>query len=472
MKNSKIFILLPDGVGLRNFAYSGFYEKCREKGFEVAYWNSTPFDLNILGYPEIKLQNAKLHPFTDVYKKAKVQVELNLNIKRANDAVYDSYRFPFQYNNLKQIIKNNMVNLLTFTHNSEKGLLRIRKRINAQERKTITYQDSLATLKKESPALVFCTNQRHITTVASLLAAQDLGIPTATFIYSWDNLPKATLVVETDYYIVWSNHMKQELQYYYPYIQSNQIFITGSPQFEMHFQKSKLPSRDAFFERYGLDIQKKYVCFSGNDITSSPDDPKYLEDIAIAVQKLNKKGHQLGVIFRKCPVDFSTRFDAIIEKYADVIVAIDPLWKPIAREWNTILPIKEDDLLLSAIAEHSEMVITIGSSTVFDFISHKKPCGYLYYNQKKQLDLNWDIFKCYQFVHFRSMPNKEVVFWLNDVEDMVDKIEMVLQKNTSNVIQNAQLWFEKINQHPPTGASDSIIKAFETIIRTKRPMKN
>jgi hypothetical protein len=38
-----------------------------------------------------------------------------------------------------------------------------------------------------------------------LLAAQQLGIPTATFIFSWDNLPKATMVVETDYY-VWSDH--------------------------------------------------------------------------------------------------------------------------------------------------------------------------------------------------------------------------------------------------------------------------
>jgi hypothetical protein len=36
-------------------------------------------------------------------------------------------------------------------------------------------------------------------------AAQELGIPTATFIFSWDNLPKATLVLEPDYYFVWSD---------------------------------------------------------------------------------------------------------------------------------------------------------------------------------------------------------------------------------------------------------------------------
>ncbi len=464
MKNKKIFILLPDGVGLRNFAYSGFYEKCLTEGFDVTFWNNTPFDLNDLGYPEIKIQNVKLHPFTDVCKKAKVQVELNLNIKKANDAVYESYRFPFSYTNLKQIVKNNTVNLLTFLYSSDKGLLQIRKRIRNQERKTPYYQECLNTLKKENPALVFCTNQRHITTVAPLLAAQDLGIPTVTFIYSWDNLPKATLVVETDYYIVWSDYMKKELQYYYPYITSEQIFVTGSPQFEMHFQQNIVPSRDAFCTQYHLDPQKKYLCFSGNDVTSSPDDPKYLEDIALAVRKLNKNGHQLGVIFRKCPVDFSTRFDAVIEKYADEIVPINPLWKPISSEWNTILPTKEDDVLLAAVAEHSEMVITIGSSTVFDFISHKKPCGYLKYNQPKQLDPTWDIYKCYQYVHFRSMPNKEVVFWLNSAEEMAGKIEGMLADTTSNVIANAQLWFEKINQHPPKEASSRIIKAFQTIL--------
>lgn len=472
MKKNKLFILLPDGVGLRNFAYSGFYEKSLAEGFDVTFWNNTAFDLKILGYPEIRIQNVKLHPFTDIYKKAKVQVELNLNIKKANDMVYESYRFPFKYNTVKQAIKSNLLSLVTFLHSSEKGLLRIRKKINNQERKTAYYQECLATLKKERPALVFCTNQRHVTTIAPLLAAQDLGIPTIAFIYSWDNLPKATLVVETDYYIVWSDHMKQELQYYYPYIQSEQIFVTGSPQFEMHFHKSALPTRDAFCNQYGLDPQKKYVCFSGNDVTSSPDDPKYLEDIALAVQKLNKNGHQLGIIFRKCPVDFSTRFDAVVEKYSDVIVPINPIWKPMSSEWNSVLPDKEDDVLLSTVAEYSEMVITIGSSTVFDFIAHQKPCGYLKYNQKNQLDPTWDVYKCYQYVHFRSMPNQDVVFWLNSANEIADKMEAMLQQTHPNVIENAQLWFEKINQHPPQEASKRIIKTFKSLLTAREITAN
>ena len=141
--------------------------------------------------------------------------------------------------------------------------------------------------------------------IAPILACQDLGIPTATFIFSWDNLPKATMVIEPDHYLVWSKHMAKELQDYYPYIQKNQIQITGSPQFEFHFDDSHLQTREGFFKKYGLNLNKKYICFSGDDITTSPHDPEYLRDVLEAVKELNTKGQNLGVIFRPCPVDFS-----------------------------------------------------------------------------------------------------------------------------------------------------------------------
>lgn len=465
MKNKKLFVLLPDGVGFRNFAYSSFYKLAVKDGFDVVFWNATSFPLSELGFPEIKINSLKLHPLTDIYKKAKVQVELNLSIQRANDKVYDSYRFPFSYSSMKQAAKSVAVTLLTAANSSESGWLRIRNRIKKQERKTAYYQHCLETLQKEKPSIVFCTNQRHINTLAPLLAANELGIPTATFIFSWDNLPKATLVVEADYYFVWSDHMKKELQYYYPYIQSEQIFVTGSPQFELHFNKDILLSREVFFNKHHLDIAKKYVCFSGNDVTTSPDDPLYLEDIAKSVRTLNTtENSQLGVIFRKCPVDFSNRYDSVLKKYAKEIVAIDPLWKPLSTTWNSIFPTQEDNVLLNNIAEFSEMVITIGSSTIFDFISHKKPCGYLKYNQEKQLDTAWDVYTCYNYVHFRSMPQESPVFWINGADEMASKIKEVVFGDKENVLANAQEWFETINLHPVNEASARMVTVINNIV--------
>jgi hypothetical protein len=462
MGNNKIFIFLPDGIGLRNFAYSNFHNIGKEEDFDIIFWNNTPFDLTGLDFKEIKIKNSKSHPLTEIYKNARKQIELNLNIRRSKDKVYDTYRFPFSYATTPKAVKSLLTQLISFTHSSKYGLNRIRKKIKQEERKTLYYHQCLETLQKEKPAMVFCTNQRPMTAIAPLLAAQHLGIPTATFIFSWDNLPKATMVVETDYYFVWSDLMKEELLFYYPYIKESQIFVTGTPQFESHFDTSKLLSKEDFFEQNNLDLNKKYICFSGDDITTSPDDPAYLEDAAKAVIELKSKGYNLGIIFRRCPVDFSNRYDAILEKYSDTIVSIDPIWKPLSSVWNTILPTKEDDSLLSNLGEHCEMVINLGSSMVFDFICHKKVCAYFRYNQKIQLDKKWDLFKCYKYVHFRSMNNNSVL-WINSPDAIAEIIEKGIATN-SLVLEGAQKWFEIINQHPSQEASRRIWQGIKTII--------
>ncbi len=464
MQNNKIFIFLPDGVGLRNFAYSDFYNTGKSQENEIVFWNNTPFDLAELSFKEIRIKNSEGNPLTEIYKNARKEIELNLSVQKTGDKVYNSYRFPFLNKGFKRIIKNILVRYYTLRYSNQRGLIKLRKKIEYSGRKSLYYRESLETLKKERPALVFCTNQRPTTAISPILAAKDLGIPTAAFIYSWDNLPKATMVIETDYYFVWSDLMKKELLFYYPYIKEENIFVTGTTQFEMHFDKNTLLSKDNFFKQHKLDLNKKYICFSGDDFVSSPDDPQYLEDTARAVQKLNEEGFNLGIIFRRCPVDFSGRYEEIIKKYPDVIVNIDPLWKPFSSFWNTILPTKEDDFLLSNIAEHCEMVLNLGSSMVFDFICHNKPCGYFRYNQKEQLDKNWDIFKCYNYVHFRSMPQKNAVFFMDAPILIADSIENAL-KNSNDVISQSKEWFKIINQHPPQLASQRTWEAIMQIVK-------
>ena len=43
-------------------------------------------------------------------------------------------------------------------------------------------------------------------------------------------------------------------------------------------------------------FSKKYICFSGDDITTSPNDPVYLGDTAKAIMKLNESGQNLGIV--------------------------------------------------------------------------------------------------------------------------------------------------------------------------------
>ncbi|MDP2060386.1 MAG: UDP-glycosyltransferase [Flavobacteriaceae bacterium] len=453
---SKLFLLLPDGIGLRNFAFTRFPEIGKQMGFDTVFWNQTDFPVrDALGFEELKITDAKLHPLTTVFSRARKRIELKLWENQFQDTIYQTYNFPQSYRGFKNAFKSLLVDYLTATKTHPKGLEKVIRQIKKYERNTTKYTLCKQQLEAHRPAFVFCTNQRPTQAVAPILAAQDLGIPTATFIFSWDNLPKATMVLDTDFYFVWSDYMKTELQRYYPRIKDTQILVTGTPQFEPHFDETLIESRAAFCEKHGLDPAKKYICFSGDDVTTSPDDPQYLEDTAKAVRELNGSGQHLGLIFRPCPVDFSGRYDAVVEQYADIIKPIAPAWKPLGEAWNQAFPTREDMALLANTARHSELVLNLGSSMVFDFAVHQKPCGYFCYNQANRSNKHWSIYKCYQYVHFRSMPTKETVLWINQPSEIgqIIKQAISLPKTTVGETEN---WFKVINLHPPEKSSERI----------------
>lgn len=462
MKTKKIFILLPDGVGLRNFAFTSFVEIGEQMGWEVIFWNQTPFDLTELGYKEIKL-TGKHRAFTDILKRAKISAELDYFKERFDDKVYQTYKFPSSNKSIRSKIKNTIVTQLTKTYRGEKGLQKLREKLKASERKSVFYKHCKDVLERENPDFIFCTNQRPVNAIAPLTAAQDLKIPTSTFIFSWDNLPKATMVIEPDFYFVWSEYMKEELLNYYSFINSDNIFITGSPQFEPHFNLKLRKTREDFFIENNLDLTREYICFSGDDKTTCPDDAHYLQDVAEAIESLNKNGvTKLGILFRRCPVDFSERYKEVLEKYKDLIIPVAPKWEQVGGTWNAVTPTRDDLQLQINTILHTKAVVNLASSMVFDYAIFNKPCLYLNYNVANKEDESWNPQKVYDFVHFRSMPSGKEVFWLISKEEIGIKLKAVLE-NSHKTVEEAKDWFEKINLSPAENASERFWEEIDKI---------
>ncbi|WGF92736.1 CDP-glycerol glycerophosphotransferase family protein [Aequorivita marisscotiae] len=464
MNKKKVFVFFPDGVGLRNFAFTDFKNVGEQNGFDIIYWNNTIFSLkDNLDFNEVKIEDHSVHPLLPIYSRARKRVELNISQKKFKDDVYATYKFPFKYRGLKNILKSLYTKLLIWLYSSEKGIVKLRKKINKLERSTSKYHYCKAQLNKHKPDLIFCTTQRATQSISALLAAKDLGIPTVAFVYSWDNIPKAMQVVETDYYFVWSDLMKAQVLQYYPFVKEEQIFVTGTPQFEPHYNLNLKQSRAAFFETYNLDVNKKYICYSGDDETTSPLDQFYLEDLAKAVSSLNSKGANLGIIYRKCPVDFTSRYNAVIETHKDIIEVLDPIWKQVGNQWNEVLPTPEDFKLLYNVCEHSEFVTNVCSSTVFDFVIHNKPCIYYNYEQPQLRKGIRDIGQNYKYVHFRSMPSQQAAIFCTNKNDLEDLITQILEGQLSNVDEGRK-WFKIVAGNTPTMASTNIWKAIHDIL--------
>ncbi|MFD2727418.1 UDP-glycosyltransferase [Hyunsoonleella rubra] len=461
----KVFVFFPDGVGLRNFAFTDFKSVGEAMGFEVVYWNNTIFSLkDNLGFNEVKIEDQSSHPLLPIYSRARKRAELNVSKDKFNDAVYPTYKFPFSYKGLKNIIRTIYTKVLIGLYSSEKGIEYLRKRINKLERSTSKYAYCRSQLEAHKPDLIFCTTQRATQSISALLAAQDLGIPTVAFVYSWDNVPKAMQVVETDYYCVWSDLMKAQVLQYYPFVKPEQVFVTGTPQFEPHYDASLFERRETFFKKYDLDLTKKYICFSGDDETTSPLDQYYLEDLANAVRKLNEKGENLGIIYRKCPVDFTDRYNAVIEANNDIIKVLDPIWKQVGSQWNQVLPTPEDFKMLYNVCEHSEFVTNVCSSTVFDFVAHDKPCIYYNYEQPQLKKSIRDIGQNYKYVHFRSMPSKEAVVFCTDKKDLESQVKQILDGQLSNV-HECKKWYRIVVGETPTEASKNIWNTISGILQ-------
>lgn len=465
MNKKKLLILVPDGVGLRNFAFSNFKKSASDLNFEVIYWNNTNFDLKTIGLTEVKTPKPKHHFLTDILKRVKIENYINWYAENFQDKAYLDYKFKVS----KPISFNDRIKTALFSffkwYFDGKRKSQIQSVMNLLEERTSYFQNCIQQLQTLKPDFVLCTNQRPITAIAPIQAAKYLKIPTATFIFSWDNLPKATMVIEPNFYFVWSEFMKKELVKYNPQISEDKIFVTGTPQFEIYRDPVLRSNQQEFAAAHGLKPEMNYICFSGDDHTTSPFDEYYLRDLAQSVLEINRetKEKRFAILFRRCPVDKSRRYDPILKEFGELILGIDPAWKALGEQWNQVMPMPEDQSLLVNTVHHSKMVFNVGSSMVFDFFALDKPCCYFNYDPTEADDAFWTIKRLNNFIHFRSIPNKSAVLWANKKEDIKLRIVEYFDQPSSWDIQSTKMWFEKIINQPIADASKNICEKINSL---------
>lgn len=422
-KNNKIVLLFPDGVGIRNYLYSDVF-----KGMEKELVLFHAFDAKTeQAVKEITaIQNTLRIP---KYSESLIEkflreliclARLKHNAKLvSNPTILSNWK-----SNHKGVFKTlfyRFVEIASYGFANYKRILKLEQWYQRAIRNSSFYDEVRQILVDVAPEKLFCSHQRGVQCAPIFAAAQDLGIEAITVIYSWDNLPKARMALQADKYLVWSDYMQKELRLYYPEIKAQQVFVTGTPQFECYHQPENIISKEVFYERYNLDLHKKIICYSGDDVLTCPDDPQYLSDLA---EELLHHGldSEYQILLRRCPIDISGRFDVIVSKYPNLIRQAPPLWnfEPNSN-WTTIYPLPEDIELLVSTVYYSAIVVNLGSTMAFDFGMFKKPCIYINYDQDVKVNPNWSVHKIYNFQHFKSIPG-EAVLWWNFKEEIIEKI--------------------------------------------------
>ncbi|MCW9037360.1 glycosyltransferase [Altibacter sp.] len=451
--SKKIILLVPDGTGVKNYLYSKVF--ATREATLVLFHNFDPETVSELEQHVPLASTVRIPTYKESVREKFLRELIHLsriqrNAKQANNPTILKFSRT-SVRSLKLKMFYTLVKGAARLVRSYNSILKLEARYAKALRKNPYYHSIVAILKREKPDLLFCTHQRALPAPTIFAAARDLGIPTTTVIYSWDNIPKARLALRADRYLVWSQHMQNELQQFYPEIASEQIEVTGTPQFEFYRDTANILPKEEFYGRYGLDPGKRLLCFSGDDVRTSPHDPQYLEDIAEALTKSGMAA-TTQLIFRRCPVDLSGRYDAVLTKYKSLIVAMPPLWHQRAIGWSAVYPAYQDVKLLVSLAYYADLVINVGSTMAFDFGMFGKPCAYINYDTVK--DPNWSVDTIYKYQHFRSMPSPKAVFWLHDREQIASVVRTALEQPETAINE----WFETVVAYPET-ASERIRKA-------------
>ena len=135
-----------------------------------------------------------------------------------------------------------------------------------------------------------------------LRTAQEMGIPTAACIASWDNLTsKQLLGVVPDEVFVWNRIQEREAEEIHG-IPAGTVVVTGAQCFDQWFDWPPRP-REEFCERVGLDPARPYILYVAGSLAHTA--PPELDLVREWLQRLRASPHEalrdVGVLVRPHP---------------------------------------------------------------------------------------------------------------------------------------------------------------------------
>lgn len=373
----KLGVVITDGVGFRNFILSDFLSEAEKSFDQVVILSCLPKEVYegfIFKTTVIEL-DVFVEKFSSwFFRKTKEVAHLQLH-KKNNFGINDSITINKKLNYSNRGLATQLIFKWTHWFHSEKWIQRYLSLQEWSFRRDPINKNYKNLLVAGQFDILFFTHQRPPYIAPLVCQARKLGVKTSTFIFSWDNLAsKGRMASSFDFYLVWSDLMKNELLRFYTSVKSNQIEVVGTPQFEPYVLERYKTTQEDFFKKFDLDKSKKTICFSCGDIATSRNDELYIAIIANAIS--TKKIPDLNIIVRTSPAENPERFDKVKEDFP-LVKWNCPKWnlarKDHQEEWSQRVPTVEDIKDLRAILEFSDITINMLSTMSLDAMIFEKP---------------------------------------------------------------------------------------------------
>ena len=400
----KTALLVPDGVGIRNFILGGAIDRLRAAG-PVRVFHGVPEEL-IARY---EVPDGVGFQSMGEYREDPAAVFLRYCLAYAHMYFVDtqsmryiratlpkgSWRMRAMHRTARQVGR-------MFSQRDQ--ILRLQSLHGRAAERENKVKEAENWLRRDAPDVLLCSHQRPPIITPIVLAAKRLGIPTACFIFSWDNLSsKGRIATPFDYYFAWSELMKSELLRYYPDITAERVRVVGTPQFDPYADPGMLWDRKEFFRRVGADPGRPLICYSGGDRGTCPEDPEHLAALMEGIESGRIAGRP-QVLVRPAPVDDVRRYDGVRKRFPETLFA-PPEWiRSPSGHWAEVLPTEADVRFLANLTHHCDLNVNMASTMTLDFAIHDRPVVNLAFDVASPPPHGhplWDYF--YRFEHYRPV---------------------------------------------------------------------
>lgn len=421
-------VLVPDGIGVRNFILSPFLKRQAAAG-DVHVVHQIPS--NLLPMYQAGLQDVHWHEFSP-YRETPASFTLRYGLAYAQMYWADtkSMRYHLRrvsaHGSWRTKAADRAARVLGRLAASPAHIKRLERWHCAVRRRKPEVDRWKRLFEQLKPSVLFCSHQRPPIILPAVLAARECGLPTATFIFSWDNMTsKGRIAVPFDHYLVWSDLMRQELLRYYPDVAANQVHIVGTPQFDPYADESVRWSRDEFFSRIDGDPNRPLICFSGNNSVNGKEDPHQLRVLLEFIRSGRVKANP-QVVLRPAPTDSGRRFDALRRDYPELLYA-PPAWTNQRDEWDQVLPEPHDIPLLANLILHSDLNVNFGSTMTLDFAVHDKPVVNAAFDVTSPYAFGMPCYDyCMQYDHYRPVAELQSSRFARTEDQLAEYVNLYL----------------------------------------------
>jgi hypothetical protein len=398
--------ILPRGEAIRNFVYTGALEEVRRK-VEVSALTVLPGD----DFEDLLRKCAD-----NIYLLEEIQERRSVGVIRElldmahgrwlwSEAAQERWRLrDVEANSARLRVLRMMKKSACYPFANRTGLGLWSKAERSASRMLQTTESYTRLFSQLEPCLVFNASHVHShVAIQAVQAAQWLRIPTAAFIFSWDNLTsQGRIMPPYDYYLVWNEALRDQLLQIYDSIRPEQVFVTGTPQFDFHFRPEFRWSREEFCSRIGADPARPIVLYSTGMANHMPGEPQIVESIAAMLRKMTDLGPP-QLLVRVYPKDQTGRFDQVKLSNPDVLFPTIP-WE---TAWQT--PRIEDAPLLTNMLRHAAAGINVASTVSLELCMFDKPVINVGYNPTGVETKEVDYSRYYKFDHYEKVVESGAV---------------------------------------------------------------